>query len=185
MLTSRDYEIIEFVKEVKVASTSTISQLYFPSLRAAQIRLSVISSEGALKRSRSSVSNEFAYFSAKPKQFRHSLLVSDFYRELSKYAVVKNFHVEPVIGNIRPDAIFGYQIGDKKYLGLLEVEISNKGLDLYKYNKLYSGEGYKQFFPTMPIIFVVSNLKSIPATEYKVVSVNTVLSDLPIRLGIR
>ena len=185
MITPRDFDVVEFVKEVKVASTSTIAQLFFPSLRAAEIRLRVICSANLLKRSRDCVSNEYVYFATRPKQFRHSLLVSDFYRELSKVAVVHGFKVEPTYDDMRPDAVFGFEIGSKKYLGLLEVEISNKGLDLFKYNKLFANDRYKKLFPTMPIIFVVSDLKSIPATPYKSLLIDTKFSQLPIRLGIR
>jgi len=185
MLTSRDYEVIEFVKEFKVASTSTISQLFFPSLRTAQNRLNVICSTNCLKRSRKSVSNEYVYYSSRPKQFRHSLLVSEFYGELSKYAKVHNFKIEPVLDDIRPDAVFGFEINGRKYLGLLEVEISNKGLNLFKYNKLHANGNYKKFFPTMPIIFICSDLKAVPDTPYKTVLIDTFFSLLPIRLGVR
>ena len=185
MITSRDFNVIEFVKEVKVASTSTVAQLFFPSIRTAEIRLKEICNANLLKRSRDCVSNEYVYFSARPKQFRHSLLVSDFYRELSKVSVVHGFRIEPTYENMRPDAVFGFQIGEKKYLGLLEVEISNKGLDLFKYNKLYSNDNFKKFFPTMPVIFIVSDLKSVPPTPYKAVLVDTKFSQFPIRLGIR
>lgn len=185
MITSRDFDVIEFVKEVKVASTSTIAQLFFPSIRTAEIRLNVICKANLLKRSRDSVSNEYAYYSTKPKQFRHSLLVSGFYRELAKISAVYGFRVEPMFDEMRPDAVFGYEIGCRKFLGLLEVEISNKGLNLYKYNKLYANERYKKFFPTMPVIFIVSNLKALPDTPYRTILVDTKFVQLPIRLGIR
>ena len=176
MITPRDFDVVEFVKEVKVASTSTVAQLFFPSIRTAEIRLNVICNANLLKRSRDNVSNEYVYYSSRPKQF---------YRELSKIAVVHGFKIEPTYDDMRPDAVFGFQIGEKKYLGLLEVEISNKGLDLFKYNKLFANENYKKFFPTMPIIFVVSDLKSIPGTPYRTVLVDTRFTNLPIRLGIR
>jgi len=185
MITSRDFEVVEFIKDVKIASTSTISQLFFPSLRMAQNRLNVMCSANLLRRSRDTVSSEYVYYSSRPKQFRHSLLVSDFYRELSKISTVHGFRIEPTYDDIRPDAVFGYEIGSKKYLGLLEVEISNKGLDLFKYNKLYANDQFKKFFPTMPVIFVVSDLKELPDTPYKTVLVDTSFGQLPVRLGIR
>lgn len=183
MLTSRDFEIISFVQELKLASTDTIAQSFFPTLNSCRKRLKIIIEQGYLRRSRDIVSAQYVYYKSKPKQFRHSLLVSDFYRELSKAAKIRRFKTEPTYDDIRPDAIIGYEINDVKYLGLLEVEISNKGLDLYKYNRLYANERYKKFFPTMPIIFVVSDIKSLPPTPYKTVLIDTGFKNLPVTLS--
>lgn len=184
MLTSRDFEIIGFVRELKLASTDTIAQSFFPTLNSCRKRLKIIVDHGYLKRSRDIVSAQYVYYTSKPKQFRHSLLVSDFYRELSKIATIRRFKAEPEYDDIRPDAIIGYEINGVKYLALLEVEISNKGLDLYKYNKLYANERYKKFFPVMPMIFVVSELKFLPPTPYKTVLIDTQFKNLPVTLGV-
>lgn len=184
-MTSRDYEIIEFVKKFGIASTSTIQQEFFPSLSACQKRLKTISDSNGLKRSRNIVSAEYVYFSHRPKQFRHSLLVSDFYREMSRFAAIPVFNIEPTYGDIRPDASFGYELNNKKYLGLLEVEISNKGFDSFKYKKLFANDNYKNFFPVMPTVFLVSDNVKLFNYPFNVVQINTDFSNLPLRLGIR
>lgn len=172
-MTRRDYEIIEFVRDYKVASTDTIRQLFFPSLRMCQHRLKFLCEAKHLNRSRESINNQYVYFLRRPAQFRHSLLVTDFYRELSKCCTVEVFRIEPALGNIRPDAVFGYSVNGKKRLGLLEVEISNKGFDYGKYGNF----DFSAYFPVRPQIYVVSDKVTSTATSDFVV-VPTALTDL-------
>ena len=175
MLTTRDISIIEFVTIYKVASTSTISHFFFSSISACHKRLKILSDNGSIKRARDSINNEYVYFKKLPKQLKHSLLVTEFYREASGRYEIVNFKIEPVIGNIRPDAVFGYIKNGKKYLGLLEVEISHKGFDYLKYEKFKTSENYKQYFPTMPTIFIIGdNIKQnlIKDITFKIISEN-------------
>jgi len=162
MMTTRDKQILDFLDEYKIASTSTIATLFFPSRIAAYKRLQILSKSHLVKRMRDSVNNEYLYFKKMPKQLKHSLLVTDFYRELHKYTEVLNFKIEPLLGDIRPDAIFGYKHRGKTNIGLLEVEISNKGFNYAKYERFYNAELYKQFLPIMPIVFVVGNNIKLP-----------------------
>lgn len=53
-----------------------------------------------------------------------------------------SFKIEPVIGDIRTDAVFGYKLNGKGYVGVLEVEISNKGFDFKK----YQSDAFKKIF---------------------------------------
>lgn len=179
MITTRDLNIIDFVTEYKVASTSTISEVFFPSSVACYKRLQEIIKRGELKRARDSINNEYLYFKKRPKQLKHSLLVSDFYRELHKRATIISFKIEPVMGDIRPDAVFGYKYNNKTYVGLLEVEISNKGFNSGKYDRFYSSENYKNFLPTMPTVFVVGDKVKLPGgnNNIKYVVVKTDFSD--------
>lgn len=162
MITSRDLHVIDFVDELKIASTSTIAQVFFPSKISCYRRLKELNKSGELKRIRDNVSSEYLYFKKRPKQFKHSLLVSDFYRELHKRSEIVEFKVAPKLGDIIPDAIFAYKINGKTYLGLLEIEISNKGFNHGKYSRFYMSESYKNFFPVMPTIFVVGDKVKIP-----------------------
>jgi hypothetical protein len=131
--------------------------------------------EKELHRYRDNLTAEYLYYKFKPKQLKHSLLLTDFYRELYKIAKVHEFRPEVTIGNIRPDAIIGYET-DRKYLALLEIEISNKGFDVYKYESLfYSGE-YKTFFPVFPFIIAVTD-KPIKS-DINIITVKTDLSDI-------
>ena len=163
MLTTRDKEIMDFLIDYKIASTSTIAELFFPSVEACYKRLQVLVRNKVVRRMRDSINNEYLYYHKKlPRQLKHSLLVTDFYRELHKKAEIFSFKIEPVLDNIRPDAIFAYRYKGKNYLGLLEVEISNKGFDYGKYERFYSTEVYKNYFPVMPTVFVVGDRVKIP-----------------------
>lgn len=159
MTTSRDLEIREFLETYKVATTSTLEHFFFPSLSSCQKRLKKMTDAKEIKRYRDNINGEYVYCTKRPKQFRHSLLVTEFYREFSKNYKIVNYKIEPVLGNIRPDAVFGYIKNGKNYIGILEVEISNKGFNFNKYEKFNSSNEYKNFFPVMPCIFIVTNKK--------------------------
>ena len=135
MITTRDLKVVDFVETYKVAHTSTLAKVFFTSDTLYYKRLQEICKNGLLKRYRDSVSNEYIYFKKPPKQLAHSLLVTDFYRELHmKSDEIVNFKIEPVMVSIRSDAVFGYKYNGRNYLGLLEVEISHKGFDYGKYD---------------------------------------------------
>jgi hypothetical protein len=174
MMTTRDIDIVEFLDEYKVARTSTLAEIFFPSIHSCYNRLSVLSENRLLHRSRDFITNEFIYHKKKlPKQLTHSLLVSDFYRELHKRCKVISFKIEVTMDNMRPDAVFGYSIGDKNYFGILEVEISHKGFNYGKYERFYSSEAYKTYLPVMPVIFVVGDRVKLPdrsSVHYKVIN---------------
>lgn len=163
MITTRDLKIVDFLTDYKIASTSTIAEIFFPSKVACYKRLQVLSEHNTVKRIRDSINNEYLYYKKLPKQLKHSLLVTDFYRELHISTEVINFKIEPVMGDIRPDAVFGYKYKGKTFVGLLEVEISHKGFNYAKYERFYNSEIYKNFLPVMPTVFVVGDSIKIPS----------------------
>lgn len=174
-MTSRDYEIINFINNYKVATTSTIAEVFFPSVRSCYKRLAMIYKEKMIRRTRDFVSQEYIYHTKKtlPKQLRHSILVTDFYRELHKKAEILNFKIEPVYDDIRPDAVFGYRYNGKLDVGLLEVEISHKGFNYNKYEKFYISGNYKNHYPIMPMIFIIGDNIKLPEkcnVKYKIIN---------------
>lgn len=162
MNTTRDNDVIEFIEKFKIASTSTIAEVFFPSKISCYRRLQYITKSKELKRIRDNVSSEYLYYKKIPKQLKHCLLVSDFYRELHRRSEIVDFSIEPKLGDIIPDALFAYKINGNIFLSLLEVEISNKGFNYSKYNRFYMSQTYKNYFPVMPTIFVVGNKVKIP-----------------------
>lgn len=155
-MTRRDYDIIEFLRYYKVASTDTLHHFFFhkSSLRMCQNRLKILTEKQVIGRARETINNQFLYFIRCPAQLRHALLVTDFYRELSKLCYVPAFKIEPTLGRIRPDALFGYTYNGKNQLGILEVEISHKGFNYAKYKDF----DYKSHdLPVMPRVFVVGD----------------------------
>jgi len=169
MLTTRDMQVVEFLKTNKAASTETIAEIMFPSLSACQKRLKVLFVTKNLKRVRCHLNAQYVYYTKLPSQFRHSLLVTDFYRELHKKCEIINYKIEPVLGDIRPDALVAYKYKGRSYLALLEVEISHKGFDYGKYDRFYSSGVYKSFFPVMPTIFIVGDNTKNPPVSTQVI----------------
>ncbi|MFA6851461.1 MAG: hypothetical protein WCS30_14050 [Selenomonadaceae bacterium] len=171
MITKRDSDVIQFVEKMKIAKTSTLTPFY-PSYKVSSRRLSTIVKNGELKRDRDGWSSEYLYYRSRPKQLRHALILSDFYRELASCVNVKKFIVEPVLGSIRPDAVAGYVKGGKEYIALVEVEISHKGFDAEKYEAF----NWMNFFPVEPILIVISDFK-IPEAKFKTIIVRTDFKD--------
>jgi len=173
-MTRRDYEVIEFIRDYKIASTDTIQQLFFPSLRVCQNRLKILTEKGHLKRTRDSLNNQYVYYIKKPPLFRHSLLVTDFYREMAKICKVEKFKLEPNLEKFRADAAIGYVYNGKNHTILLEVEISHKGFDYKK----YEGFNYSKFFPVKPKVIVVGDKVKPPPANSNFVVLPTTLDGL-------
>ena len=158
MLTTRDLMVIDFLKQYKVATTSTIQQLFYPSQRVCQNRLKAMIESKKIKRMRNYLNKEYIYYISMPKQFKHSLYVTEFYRDFSRKYKIEMFRLEMQLDDIRPDAFIAYSDHGKAQIAFLEVEISNKGFNYNKYEKFYSTESYKKWFPFMPTVFIVGNL---------------------------
>jgi hypothetical protein len=137
--------------------------------------MKIIYDNKMINRMRDYSEQEYIYFYKLPAQLKHSLLVTDFYRELHKKYGIVDFKIEPKIDSIRPDAVFAYKKNNYGYVGVLEVELSKKGFDINKYNSFY--KIYQKYFPVMPTVFIVSdNLKLDGLNPYiKVKILNTKL----------
>lgn len=178
MLTRRDLDIINFLEEYKIASTTTLTAFFFPSLRSCQIRLKTLTVNGRLKRARLTMNHDYIYYVKKPYNVMHKLLATEFYRELYSCSNVLSFVVEKGLGKIRPDAIFGYVDGKNTRLGMLEIEISHKGFDFEKYENFYRTAAYKEFFPIMPTVYIVcKNIKIPKSSQVKYVTIKTDMSN--------
>lgn len=179
MLTRRDLDIINFLEDYRIASTTTLKELYFPSLSACQKRMKTLFDNGKIKRARMTMNYDYLYYINKPKKIMHDLLVTEFYKCLMSQSKVIHYVIDKELGKIRPDAIFAYEINGIQKLGLLEVEISHKGFDYGKYETFYKSTAYKNWFPIMPTVFVVCQNAKIPKdSPIQFVKVKTDMSDL-------
>lgn len=176
MITERDYKVVEFLDTYKIASTNTITKLFYPSTRVAQNRLTELVEHKLIKRERLSVTNHYTYYTRKPKQLRHALAITDFYRELANISKVHMFINECKFNNIIPDAIFGYNFCGEDKLGILEVELSNKTFDFSK----YSDKNLFNDFGVQPVIILNTDKKIKPpkGLPYRVDIVNLKYQDL-------
>ena len=181
IVTDRDKLVLEFIEQFKIATTDTIQLLFYPSLRITQRRLKLLVDNKLLKRDRDTFTSQFYYYIKKPRQLKHSLLLTDFYRELHKISKIELFKNEFIIEDIRSDGFVAYEYKSKKEIAFIEVELSNKGLDLEKYERLYKSSKYKKYFPIFPNIIIISN-KSIPKTKLKIIKIDESIQGLELIL---
>lgn len=171
MITKRDIRAIEFIEKFKVATTDTIAELFYPNTKIAQRRLKIITDNKLLKREREHFTAQYYYYIRKSNQLKHSLLLTDFYRELNKIATIEHFDSEFIVGDLRSDGLVVYKINGTAYVAFVEVQISNTSIDIAKYEKLHKSAKYKNFFPVFPLIIAITN-KNIPDTNLKVIQIN-------------
>ncbi|MPM30181.1 hypothetical protein SDC9_76728 [bioreactor metagenome] len=155
MITLRDLDVVEYIKEHRVAKTSTIQKLFYPSYPVAARRLAELVRCEYLKRERDNLNMEYVYYIKRPKQLRHAVLLSDFLQRLSEQVDIKKTVIEPQFGDIRPDAAVGYELSEIAHIALIEVEVSHKGFDHAKYKNLV----WEKFFPMQPELFIISDGK--------------------------
>lgn len=177
IVTNRDKEVLLFIEKFKVATTDTIWQLFYPSLRVSQTRLKLLHDNKLIKRDRDHFTSQYYYYIRKPRQLRHDLLLTDFYREMDRKAEIELFKKEFTIGDIRSDGLIAYKNNHKRFIAFIEVQISNTPLDIKKYEKLYKTKLYKNYFPAFPLIYAITD-KSIPSTNLKIIKINEDMSNL-------
>ena len=172
MIMKRDKEALDFIDKFKIATTDTLAELFYPSIQIAQRRLKILTDDKHIKRERDHFTMQYHYYQKKTTQSRHSILLTDFYRELNKIADIEFFDKEFSIGNMRSDGLVVYKKNNTNYVAFIEVQIANTPIDIDKYEKLYRSGTYKSYFNNVfPLIIVITN-KSIPKTKLKVIKVN-------------
>ena len=178
MMTRRDLDIISFLEDYRIASTTTLKQLFFPSLMTCQARIKKLYDNGNIKRARMTMNYDYLYYVKKPSKVTHDLLVTEFYGKLLNNSEVLQYKIDKELGNIRPDSIFAYKIKEEVNIGLLEVEISHKGFDYEKYEKFYKSGEYIKWFKVMPTVYVVCKNAKIPTdTKINFICIKTDMND--------
>lgn len=188
-MTDRDKRIENFLKKFKVARTSTLYELFFKgvSMRYCYKRLQELSEDKRkiLQRDREHIDWEYYYWipKHKPKEshLRHRLLVTDFYREMSKLPLtIDKFKNELNIEDLRCDGLIQYidSRGDK-YVNFLEVDISNTKIDkvIEKYIKLYRSGNY-HIGDTFPRLILVTDKKVPEVKQFGVIKIKEDLSNI-------
>jgi hypothetical protein len=176
MITRRDKQVLSYLQDYKCAHTSTL-RMYYPDIRTCQRRLKILYENREIGRCRDNVNSEYIYFLIKPKQLRHSVLLTDFLREFGRIVWIENCKTEVTIGNVRADALIGYRHKGKACLAFVEIQIANTSLDIQKYEKLYYSSTWKEKLPEWPVIIAVTDRK-IPETKLKVIQIHEDLSNL-------
>lgn len=159
IITNRDIKIKKFLQEVNVADTKTISILFFNgSLRRCQQRLKILSDNNYVKYFRQELpSQNIFYAGRKPKNWKHKIIFSKLLAELKLQNIeVIKYKCPLKIGAVIADGFIAIKRNDSVELYFVEVEIT-KNFDLNKYLNLYYFKKYKEKFPIMPNILVITN----------------------------
>ena len=159
-MTDRDYEVLEFIKNYKVADTDTIARLYFPSIATAEKRLRKLVEAKKLNRFREDILHPYVYYkNSKPTNLKHSLAIARVYSILkSEYEVVKckrEWQCKYYSKTLQPDLMLVIRRYGKLFSLFIEVDLSKKYNE--KYTSYIKSGYYKMTFPTPPIIIVISN----------------------------
>lgn len=180
VLTDRDKEIIQFLKDFKVATTTTISDLYFnSSIRPCQRRLKYLSEHGYIKSHQENVITEkIHYVGRKPINLKHALILSEFISKLKLEDIeILKYKVPYKLENIIADAFIAIKKDNRNYIYFVEVE-NTKQFDLSKYEKLYYNRDWKDIFPVFPGIIVITNKKVNRNKLFNIIEIRLDLSNI-------
>lgn len=159
IITDRDIKIKEFLQEVSVADTKTMSTLFFNgSLRRCQQRLKILTDNNYIRYFREGIpSQNIFYTGRKPKNWKHKIIFSELLAELKSQNIEVIKYKTPLnIDYIIADGFIAIQKNNEVELYFIEVEIT-KSFDLDKYLDLYYFKKYKEKFPVMPNVLVITN----------------------------
>ena len=191
MLTNRDIEIIEFIKEFKLLSSSQIQRLFNMTQPKTSKRMNyIVENIKEVKKYRYNPTNNFYtdkyrnilkneniyYYNKKPSAIMHDLLTNEVYLYLKERFDIVTFEKEYRISMddefvVRADVYFVMQHENKEYEFLIEVE-NNKSFNSYKYNKLLD-QGY-----IAPPIIVISDRRAYGTKGLDIIKTRLNMSDL-------
>lgn len=169
MITRRDQDILNFIEDFHAATTSQLHRLFFQgtSYRYGCKRLQYLYEHGFLKRMRSTISNEYAYYFKKPsmlQQIHHDLIRAELYVNIKERYKLLEWNNETPVANIRPDALAYIEYGLPL---MIEVHLSNK-FNFEKYR-----QNFIPLFGIAPRIIIVTDKKiNPPDSRYRIVKTN-------------
>lgn len=159
VLTERDSKIIEFLKDYKCATTSSIATIFFQgSKRPCTRRLKNLREHGFINSSQEFVCLEqIHYIGKKPTQLKHSTILTNFISKMYENNIdILKSKVEYKIDKIRSDCLIVCKINDKTHIFFIEV-CNTKKFDVKKYIKLKESNTWRNVFPVFPNIIVISD----------------------------
>lgn len=161
IITERDIKILEFLKEVNVSDTKTISILFFNgSIRRCNQRLKILKDHKKIKCFREDIlSPNIYYIGRKPTNWKHKIVFSQLLGvlQLNNIKILK-YRTPFIVGNIIADGFIAVNVDGVNKIYFVEVERTKK-LDTDKYIDLYYSRKWKELFPVMPSILCISDKK--------------------------
>jgi len=149
------------IELLNVAKVSQIYRMFYSGLKQGEQicrkRMKKLYDDKLIKRERNHLNAEYVYYVNKNNQFKHSLILTEFYVQMHQLAEIDKFEVEQPYGHIRPDGmcICGYR-GFTHYF-FIEVHISNNKFNQDKYISYYGSREWKTYFDVFPKIITISD----------------------------
>ena len=185
-MTDRDYEILNFIHVVQLATTQNIYDLFFSDVSKTVMsrRLNHLVDYKYLKRIRvKELNNAFMYYiDSKPKHLVHELIGTRFYVSLmNKDFDIIRFVRNKKVGKCIVDIIVIAIKDSIEYVFFVEVQRHfnhiTKCTD--KYKELYYSNEWKEVFEEFPKVVVISDMKYLPRyKEFEVIKLQTDCSDI-------
>ena len=179
VITERDKKIKEFLEEVQIADTKTLSILFFSNttLRNCQKRLKQLVDIKYIKCFRENVLSQNIYYSRyKPKNTKHKIVFSQLLAKLKQEEIeVLKYRCPFQIADIIADGLVIIKLDNQVKIYFVEVERTKK-LNIKKYEELYYSRKYKDKFPLMPSILCITDKKT--NTEHVALKIKTCKIDL-------
>ena len=180
MITDRDNEMIEWLCEFRIATSSQINQLFYKNMSICNKRLLKLHKDKIIGRSKDPYSKQYFYYIKKPKsilQLKHYYIRNEFYIKLVEIGcLIKKSRVECKMGSIIPDLYVELIFNEVEYKFFVEVERSEQKINVKKYNKFFIDDFEEYIEEEIPVIYVTH--KNIPNCNYKTFKVNEDISDL-------
>lgn len=182
IITERDEKIREFLLEVTVADTKSLSILFFNgSLRACQNRLKKLVDIKYIKCFREGIPGQnIFYIGRKPKSWKHKIVFSQLLGvlQLNEIKILK-YRTPLKICNVIADGFIAINENGINKIYLIEVE-RTKNFNVNKYIDLYYSRKWKDLFPIFPSILVITDKKIEVNDKLNIKKCKLDLSDLKI-----
>lgn len=179
-LQDRDIKLIEFLKSNKVATTETISHIFFNgSIRATQNRLKKLVDSGHLKAFRPDILSQNIYYKTKkPSSYKHALKVTEFIAELHKLGIeILKIKTPFKCGNLIADSVLVVKVNGEVKIIWLEVELT-KFFNLTKYEDLYYSRAWREVLPSFGSIVVVTDKKVKTNDKFNIIKIDTKFNNI-------
>ena len=160
-IQERDLQIIDFIKRVVVADTSTIHKIFFSncSIRSCQKRLQKLEEGKYIKSFRETILDQkIFYINRKPSSYKHKIVFSKLIGEMTSQGIEIIKYKTPLkLHNIIADGFIIYKTDTVK-MAFVEVERC-KNFNIKKYEDLYYSRAWRSNFEQFPGIIVASDKK--------------------------
>lgn len=157
-------EVVQFVRDFKIARSSTINALYYHHKQVAQRRLKSLVDAGELRQAKTQGEN--LYYIKPPAQMYHRLLITEFLRKAALNGEkIKNWQATYHCGNVLADALLWWD----NVPTFVEVQVSQSP-NVLKYEKLRLSDEWRECFVAFPQLAIITD-QEIPRTGLDIIRV--------------